>query len=159
MEQARTHLEVNNLRAAIARIAGLSDNIVGFGPFGLGLDGILAWIPGAGALYSIGAGALLLALGWRARAPATALTQAVILLGVRSVLTLAGELVLPAIVPTELAVDLFRAHKWSADLMLKAIDGTLYIEGATDPSNPEYAQVLARIRAGEEQRRVVFLGS
>jgi hypothetical protein len=43
------------------RIKRLSDRLVGIGPFGLGLDGVLAWVPGANILYSVGAGGLLVA--------------------------------------------------------------------------------------------------
>lgn len=42
------------------RIARLSDDLIPLGPWGLGLDGVLAWIPGANTFYSVGAGALLL---------------------------------------------------------------------------------------------------
>jgi len=42
------------------RIKRLSDKLVSIGPFGLGLDGVLAWIPGANLLYSVGAGGLLI---------------------------------------------------------------------------------------------------
>lgn len=42
------------------RIKRLSDRLIGIGPFGIGLDGALAWIPGANVLYSAGAGGLLL---------------------------------------------------------------------------------------------------
>jgi hypothetical protein len=40
----------------------LSDRVIGIGPFGVGLDGILTWIPGAGIVYSAGASAYLLYL-------------------------------------------------------------------------------------------------
>jgi hypothetical protein len=43
------------------RIKRLSDRLIGVGPFGVGLDGVLAWIPVAGTAYSLGAGGLLLA--------------------------------------------------------------------------------------------------
>ncbi|HEY8572534.1 DUF4112 domain-containing protein [Phenylobacterium sp.] len=42
------------------RIRRLSDRIVGVGPIGLGLDGVLAWVPGAGTVYSVGAAGLLI---------------------------------------------------------------------------------------------------
>jgi hypothetical protein len=42
------------------RIKRLSDKLVKIGPFGLGLDGVLAWIPGANLLYSVAAGGLLI---------------------------------------------------------------------------------------------------
>ena len=44
-------------------IKRLSDRLIGIGPFGLGLDGVLAWVPVAGPLYSAGAGGLLLIHG------------------------------------------------------------------------------------------------
>lgn len=44
-------------------IKGLSDRLIGIGPFGLGLDGVLSWVPVVGPLYSIGAGGLLLMHG------------------------------------------------------------------------------------------------
>src|SRR3569833_2467621 len=50
------------------RIKRLSDRLVGIGPFGLGLDGLLAWIPGANVTYTVGAAALLLYEAQMARA-------------------------------------------------------------------------------------------
>lgn len=41
-------------------IKRLSDRLIGIGPVGLGLDGVLAWVPGAGLAYGMGAGALLM---------------------------------------------------------------------------------------------------
>ncbi|MET0273710.1 MAG: DUF4112 domain-containing protein [Phenylobacterium sp.] len=42
------------------RIKKLSDRLIGIGPFGLGLDGVLAWVPGANLIYSLGAGGVLI---------------------------------------------------------------------------------------------------
>lgn len=57
------------------RIKRLSDDLIRLGPWGLGLDGVLAWVPVAGTLYSIGTGALLLYEGLRARATPWTLTR------------------------------------------------------------------------------------
>lgn len=38
----------------------LSDEMIRIGPWSLGLDGVLAWIPGVGTVYSLGAGGYLL---------------------------------------------------------------------------------------------------
>jgi hypothetical protein len=63
------------------RIKRLSDRVVGFGPFGLGIDGVIAWVPGANAVYSLGAGGLLLAEAVNAGAkPATIAKMAAFLL-------------------------------------------------------------------------------
>ena len=50
---------------SVERIKRLSDRLIGVGPLGLGLDGILAWVPVAGTAYSVGAGALLVMEGVR----------------------------------------------------------------------------------------------
>lgn len=63
------------------RIKRLSDRVVGIGPFGLGIDGVIAWVPGANVVYSLGAAGLLLAEGVNAGAkPATLAKMAAFLL-------------------------------------------------------------------------------
>lgn len=56
-------------------IKRLSDRLIGVGPLGIGLDGVLAWVPGAGLAYGLGAGALLLVHGVQARASAATLAR------------------------------------------------------------------------------------
>ena len=148
---ARNAIEVHNTRAAIERIGKLSDNLIGIGPVGIGLDGMLTWIPVVGGLYSLGAGAALVGAGIRARVPLTTLIQIAAIVLVRSGV---GEAPLAG----QIAVDLFRGHKWAADLLVRAIDQTLYVEAPNDPARPEYAEAEAAVRSGREKRRVVFLG-
>ncbi|MFA5599116.1 MAG: DUF4112 domain-containing protein [Phenylobacterium sp.] len=63
------------------RIKRLSDRVVGIGPFGLGVDGVIAWLPGANVVYSLGAGGLLLLEAVNAGArPATIAKMAAFLL-------------------------------------------------------------------------------
>jgi hypothetical protein len=156
---AKTHIDVNNLRAGIQRVGKLSDNIVSLGPFGIGVGGVLAWIPVVGPLYSLAAGAILLLSGVRARAPLSVLVPAFGVLFVRTTGEALADLIPPPLsAAPDIAIDLFRAHKWAADMMTKAIDETLYVEGRRHPHNPAYAEIQARIRSGHEKRRVVFLG-
>lgn len=51
-------------------IKRLSDRVIGIGPFGLGLDALMAWVPGANVVYSVGAGAFLLVNAVKAGASA-----------------------------------------------------------------------------------------
>lgn len=150
---ARSHLDLHNVRASVERVKKLSDNVIGVGPVGLGLDGILAWIPMAGKIYSAGAGGLLIVEAIRARSSATVLVQmsAIILIDV-----FANSV--PGV--GALADMLFAGHKWSANLLLKHMDDTIYFEGrrADVKGAPEYADLIGRIRSGREKRRVVFLG-
>ncbi|HEY2661590.1 MAG TPA: hypothetical protein VGI79_17860 [Caulobacteraceae bacterium] len=157
MLRAATLDDVARLRAGIARIGRLSDNVLRLGRFGIGLDGLLAWVPAVGLLYSLGAGGYLLVQGWRARAPFGTLVFGLGLMGARSVVTAIGEGFLPFL-PVELLVDFFRAHKWTSDLLLRAIDETLYVEGPEDHANPAYLDMRADKVASRDRRRVVFLG-
>jgi hypothetical protein len=52
------------------RIKRLSDDLIPLGPWGIGLDGVLAWVPGANTVYSLGAGGLLIYEAVRADASA-----------------------------------------------------------------------------------------
>lgn len=60
---AETH--AHNAWRTAERVKRLSDRLIGIGPFGLGLDGVLAWVPVVGPFYSVAAGGLLLFQGVR----------------------------------------------------------------------------------------------
>ena len=132
----------------------LSDNIVGIGPLGIGLDGILSWFGGAGAAYSAGAGAILVIDGIRARAAPMVLVQMFAILLIDTLLPL-GPPGLGAVADT-----LFTGQKWAGGMLLKHMDETIYFEGSRKEAQgtAEYLDLLQRIRDGKEKRRVVFLG-
>lgn len=67
------------------RIKQLSDRVVGIGPWGLGVDGVLAWVPVAGTAYSVGAAALLLSEALQAGASRATLLRMAAYLGLDSV--------------------------------------------------------------------------
>ena len=121
-------LELQAVRKRVAQVGRLSDGLVRFGVFRLGVDGILAWIPGVGELYSAAAGGYIVYQGYRAGVPLkTLLTCAGLLLGRTTVgaIPLAGAL----------AADLFTAHRWAAKLVLKDIDAKLAARGS--PVRPQ----------------------
>ena len=100
---------------AAERIKRLSDRLIGIGPAGIGLDGVLAWVPVAGTLYSAGAGGLLLFHALAARASVPTLTR------------MAGYLVLDTVTSTQpvvgWAVDtLFPGHLMAARALQKDIE-------------------------------------
>lgn len=70
-----------------ARVGRLSDNLIPIGPWGIGLDGVLAWIPGANTLYSVGAGGLLAYEAVKAGASAGTLARMGLYLVANSALT------------------------------------------------------------------------
>ena len=115
--------ELQDIRKRVEQVAKLSDGLVKIGGLRLGLDGVLAWLPGVGEVYSTAAGGYILYQGVRAGVPLTTLAQCGALLIGRTGITavpLAGPL----------AADFFTAHRWSAKMVLKAIDRKLAVMGA-----------------------------
>jgi hypothetical protein len=116
-----------NIRHSVETIGRLSDNLVRYGPFRLGLDGVLSWIPGVGELYSTAAAAFILVQGVRARVPAPTLLVCAALMASRTVIG-AVPLAGPAV------ADLFLAHRISARLVVKAIDAMLLTDASPAPA-------------------------
>lgn len=69
----KTH--AHNAWRTAERIKRLSDRLIGIGPFGIGLDGVLAWVPGIGTFYSVAAGGLLVYSGFRSGASPVTLVK------------------------------------------------------------------------------------
>ena len=93
----------------------LSDRLVGIGPFGLGIDGVLAWVPVAGTAYSVGAAALLISEALQAGASRATLLKMAALLG-RDAVSSGGPL-------AGWAVDtLFPGHAMAAKALQKDIE-------------------------------------
>jgi hypothetical protein len=126
--------ELVRVRDSVALVGRLSDSLVRVGPFRLGLDGVLTWIPGVGELYSTAAAAFILVQGVRARVPLPTLATCAVLMGSRtmvSAIPLAG----PAV------ADFFLAHRISAKLVVKAIDAMLPAEDRTPPKTSWLARL------------------
>jgi hypothetical protein len=96
------------------RIKRVADRLVGLGPFSIGLDGLLAPVPLAGTLFSLGAGVWLVAEGVKARASSATLARMIFYVGFRT---------LASIVPLEgwLVDILFRGHMMAARALQKDI--------------------------------------
>ena len=114
----RTDAELRSIRDSVSLVGRLSDSIVRLGPFSLGIDGVLSWIPAVGEFYSLAAGGFILVQGVRARVPIPVLAVAAAILGVRTF----GDAI-PFAGP--LFADVFTAHKWAANMVVRAIDRQL----------------------------------
>lgn len=97
------------------RVRLLSDRVVGFGPWGLGVDGVLAWVPVAGTVYSIGAAALLLTEAVQVRASRGTVGRMAAYLGLDSVAS--------GVPLVGWAIDtLFTGHAFAARALQKDIE-------------------------------------
>jgi hypothetical protein len=124
-ERERAHRAWRNA----ARIKRLSDDLIRIGPWGLGLDGVLAWIPAANTIYSVGAGGLLLYEAWQAKAAPWTLTRMVAYLAANTATT-----EVPII---GWAMDtLFRGHAMAATALQKDIAARW---GAPPVEGPDHA--------------------
>ena len=110
-ERERAHRAWRNAE----RIKKLSDNLIKIGPWGLGLDGVLAWVPIAGTLYSVGTGGLLLYEGVKAKASTATLGRMAAYMIVNSALS--------DVPVVGWAMDtLFRAQLMAANALQKDIE-------------------------------------
>ncbi len=107
--------DLQAIRASVELVGRLSDGLLRLGPLNLGLDAVFSWIPGLGEIYSAAAAAFLIVQGVRARVPVSTLVLAAGLMGGRTLIT-----AIP--VAGAAAADLLTAHRWSARLIVAAID-------------------------------------
>lgn len=97
------------------RIRKLSDRLIGVGPWGLGVDGVVAWIPVAGTVYSVGAAGLLLHEAFQAGASRATLLRMAAYLGADSLSS--GVPIVGWVVDT-----VFTGHAFAARALQKDIE-------------------------------------
>ena len=122
----RSESELRAIGDSVRWVGRLSDSLIRFGPFSLGIDGVLSWIPGVGEIYSTLAGGFIVLQGFRAGVPLPVLAAATALLGCRTLVSgvpIAGAAF----------ADVFTAHRWAAAMIVKAIDQRL---GETSSAAP-----------------------
>ena len=137
MAVTRSDRELEAIRDSVDRVGSLSDGLFRVGPLSVGLDGVLSWIPGLGEVYSTAAGAFILVQGARAGVPVAVLAAAGALMFSRtavSAVPLAGPV----------AADLFRAHKWAARMVSRAIDDKLGVKRRRADATPSWSGRRAR---------------
>jgi hypothetical protein len=102
----------------------LSDNLIKIGSWGLGLDGVLAWVPAANTIYSLGAGGLLIYEAVKAEAAPWTLGRMAIYLALNSAMT--------EVPIVGWAMDtLFRGHLMAANALQKDIERRFGAPGET----------------------------
>ncbi len=149
---AKSIRDIEKIWSNVEGVKKLSDRAVGVGPIGIGMDGLLTWIPGVGDAYTVGAGGWLMIQGVRAKAsPATLLRMALYLVSdtATAAVPFAG-----AVVDT-----LFPAHALAAGALQKDIESTHWVEEHEEEARASGAHdrhVEAGRAAGK--RRVVYLG-
>lgn len=154
----RTIGDIEKIWTNVEGVKKLSDKVIGFGPFGIGLDGLLTWVPVVGTLYSVGTAGWLLVQAAKVKASPGTVTRMVGYLGLDGVTTLVGEVPFLDFIPN-VADVLFRGHLMAAKALQKDIETTHWVEASEREARAtgEHERHVAEMRARTGLRRVVYL--
>jgi hypothetical protein len=155
---ARTQQDLERIWTNVGAVRKISDRIVGLGPFGVGLDGLIAMLNtnpvtaplgiAADQVYTWGAGGWLLLQGLQARASGWTLTRMAFYLVIDSAVS--------AVPILGSVMDLFfQGHAYAGRALQKDIETTHWVYGSSRGTDWNEHRAEAR-RSGK--RRVVFLG-
>jgi hypothetical protein len=152
----RTIGDIERIWSNVEGVKKLSDRVIGIGPFGIGLDGLLTFVPGVGLVYTLGAAAWLLRQGVAAKASPATLARMAAWLGVDAVATLTGEVLF---VPADVVDVLFPGHLLAAKALQKDIESTHWVEAreADARASGEHEAHEAKVRGDRNLRRIVYL--
>lgn len=153
----RTLGDIEKIWTRVEGVKKLSDRAIGIGPFGIGLDGLLTWVPIVGTAYTLGAAGWLLLQAARVRASPVTVGRMVAYLGLDSVTTAVGEVPFLDLVPNVVDV-LFPGHLMAAKALQKDIETTHWVEAAerdAKASGAHEEHVAEMRRRG--LRRLVYL--
>lgn len=152
----RSVRDIEKIWSNVEGVKKLSDRAVGLGPFGVGLDGLLTWIPVVGTAYSVGAAGWLLIQAVRAKASPGTLLSMVGFLGIDSATTAAGEVVPFA---PDVVDFFFPGHLLAAKALQKDIETTHWVEDNERDARAsgDHDRHVATMRADPKKRRVVYL--
>lgn len=145
--------DVENVWLSVERIKKISDRVIGIGPFGLGLDALLTWIPGLGTIYTVGAGGWLIILGLRVKAGPGTLAR---MLGYLTVDTITGTVPIAGD-----AIDaLFPGHLLAAKALQKHIESTHWVEMSECEARDQgvFDTHREEMKQDRKLKRVVYLG-
>ena len=154
----RTIGDIEKIWTNVEGVKKLSDRTIGVGPFGIGLDGLLTWVPVVGTAYTLGAAGWLLMQAVRAKAAPATVIRMIGYLGLDSVTTVVGEVPFLDFVPSVVDV-LFPGHLMAAKALQKDIETTHWIEASEREARASGAhdRHVADMRGKPGLKRVVYL--
>lgn len=154
----RTIGDIEKIWANVEGVKKLSDRVIGIGPFGIGMDGLLTWVPIIGTAYTVGAAGWLLIQAGRAKASPGAVFRMFGYLGIESFVTAVGEVPFLDFVPS-VADVLFPGHLLAARALQQDIESTHWVEASERAARAsgEHDRHVAEVRRNPKLKRVVYL--
>ena len=152
---SRSLRDIEKIWSNVEGVKKLSDRVIGIGPFGVGMDGLLTWVPVVGTAYSVIVAGWLLAQGARAKASPATLLRMAGYLGLDSATTVVGEVIPFA---PDVVDFFFQGHLLAAKALQKDIESTHWVEARERDARAagDHDGHLAEMRS-QKKRRIVYL--
>ncbi len=148
----RTIADIERIWSNVEGVKKLSDRVIGIGPFGLGLDALLTWVPVVGTVYTVGTGGWLMLQAVRAKAAPATLAKMAAYMAVDTAtgtVPLAGDLV----------DTFFPGQLLAAKALQKDIESTHWVEASARDAQAsgDHERHLTKVGGDPKLRRIVYL--
>ena len=148
----RSIRDIENIWSNVEGVKKLSDRVIGIGPFGLGLDAMLTWVPVVGTVYTVGTGGWLMLQAVRAKATPATLARMGAYMAIDTAtgtVPLAGDIV----------DTFFPGQLMAARALQKHIESTHWVEDteANARASGDHEMHEARVQNDKTLKRIIYL--
>jgi hypothetical protein len=144
--------DIENIWSNVEGVKKLSDRVIGIGPFGMGLDAMLTWVPVVGTAYTVGTGGWLMLQAVRAKATPATLARMGAYMAIDTAtgtVPIAGDIV----------DTFFPGQLMAARALQKHIESTHWVEDteANARVTGDHAMHEARVQNDKTLKRIIYL--
>ncbi|MET3782236.1 hypothetical protein ABIC32_002910 [Brevundimonas sp. 1080] len=148
----RSIRDIENIWSNVEGVKKLSDRVIGVGPFGMGLDAMLTWVPVVGTAYTVGTGGWLMLQAVRAKATPATLARMGAYMAIDTAtgtVPIAGDIV----------DTFFPGQLMAARALQKHIESTHWVEDteANARATGDHEMHEARVQNDKTLKRIIYL--
>lgn len=148
----RSIRDIENIWSNVEGVKKLSDRVIGIGPFGMGLDAMLTWVPVVGTAYTVGTGGWLMLQAVRAKATPATLARMGAYMAIDTAtgtVPIAGDIV----------DTFFPGQLMAARALQKHIESTHWVEDteANARATGDHEMHEARVQNDTTLKRIIYL--
>ncbi|WBT05548.1 DUF4112 domain-containing protein [Brevundimonas vesicularis] len=148
----RSIRDIENIWSNVEGVKKLSDRVIGIGPFGMGLDAMLTWVPVVGTAYTVGTGGWLMLQAVRAKATPATLARMGAYMAIDTAtgtVPIAGDIV----------DTFFPGQLMAARALQKHIESTHWVEDteANARATGNHEMHEARVQNDKTLKRIIYL--
>ncbi|WP_313010061.1 DUF4112 domain-containing protein [Brevundimonas vesicularis] len=148
----RSIRDIENIWSNVEGVKKLSDRVIGIGPFGMGLDAMLTWVPVVGTAYTVGTGGWLMLQAVRAKATPATLARMGAYMAIDTAtgtVPIAGDII----------DTFFPGQLMAARALQKHIESTHWVEDteANARATGDHEMHEARVQNDKTLKRIIYL--